>query len=66
MTTGDLQSILTLIAFVTFVGIVGWAWSARRRDAFGEAARSPLDDDAPCRPSAQAKPTVDSGSREVR
>jgi cytochrome c oxidase cbb3-type subunit 4 len=47
MTTADMQSIITLVAFLIFVGIVGWAWSGRRREAFGEAARIPLDDDAP-------------------
>ncbi len=66
MTTGDLQSLLTLIAFVTFVGIVGWAWSARRHEAFGEAARIPLDDDVPFQSCTGARPAVDSGSREAR
>ncbi len=47
MTTVDLQSLLTLITFLTFVGIVAWAWSSGRRKAFAEAASIPLDDDAP-------------------
>ncbi len=66
MTTGTLQSILTLIAFVSFIGIVWWAWSKRQQAAFSEAERIPLDDDAPYRPSAGAKSSIDSGSREVR
>ncbi|MBY0438093.1 MAG: cbb3-type cytochrome c oxidase subunit 3 [Burkholderiales bacterium] len=66
MTRGDLQSIITLIAFVAFIGIVWWAYSKRQRAAFSEAERIPLDDDAPYRPSAEAKAPIDSGSREVR
>jgi len=57
MTSGELQSLITLAAFVTFMGIVVWAWSSRRRDAFGEAARIPLDDDAPYVPGATGKPS---------
>jgi len=30
---------------ILFVGIVAWAWSARRRKDFEEAARLPLEDD---------------------
>jgi cytochrome c oxidase cbb3-type subunit 4 len=66
MTIGNLQSIITLIAFVSFIGIVWWAYSKRQRTAFSEAERIPLDDDAPYRPSAGAKPPIDSGSREDR
>jgi len=47
MTTADLQALLTLITFLTFVGIVIWAWSSGRRKAFAEAASIPLNDDAP-------------------
>lgn len=66
MTTGDLQSILTLIAFVSFIGIVWWAYSKRQQAAFSEAERIPLDDDAPYRPSAGAAAPKESGSTEVR
>ncbi|MCE2947025.1 MAG: cbb3-type cytochrome oxidase subunit 3 [bacterium] len=66
MTTGDLQSILTLIAFLSFIGIVWWAYSKRQKAAFSEAERIPLDDDAPWRPSAAAPASIDTGSREVR
>ena len=37
--------IWTVIAFVVFVGIVLWAFSARQKKRFEEAARLPLDDD---------------------
>ena len=44
-----LSGIFTVVMFVTFAGIVHWAWSARRRDAFAEAANAPfaLPDDEP-------------------
>lgn len=41
-----LQGIWTLAVFITFLGIVAWAWSRKRRKAFDEAARLPLEDDA--------------------
>jgi cytochrome c oxidase cbb3-type subunit 4 len=66
MTLGDLQSIITLIAFVAFIGIVWWAFSKRQRAAFSEAERIPLDDDAPYRPSGTAQVPDESGSREAR
>ena len=37
-----LSAIFTVVTFVTFVGIVHWAWAARRRDAFAEAANAPF------------------------
>jgi cytochrome c oxidase cbb3-type subunit 4 len=46
----DLQTLriaITVIAFVLFVGIWLWAWSARRKRAFDEAARLPFDEDEP-------------------
>ena len=44
-----LSSATTLVSFVLFVGIVGWAWSARRREAFRDAADAPfaLPDEVP-------------------
>ena len=38
----------TVLAFVAFLGIVGWAYSRRRAAAFEEAANAPfaLPDDA--------------------
>ncbi|MEO8037337.1 MAG: cbb3-type cytochrome c oxidase subunit 3 [Betaproteobacteria bacterium] len=41
----DARAGLTLISFLVFLGIVWWAWSARRKDQFDEAARLALDDD---------------------
>jgi cytochrome c oxidase cbb3-type subunit 4 len=35
------------VAFITFIGIVLWAYSGRRRQEFERAARMALDDDHP-------------------
>jgi cytochrome c oxidase cbb3-type subunit IV len=44
-----LSSIVTVVSFVTFIGIVAWAYSRKRKRAFDEAANAPFalpDDDA--------------------
>jgi len=38
-----LRSIVTVLSFVLFIGIVVWAWSARNRERFDEAARLPFE-----------------------
>ena len=40
-----LRSILTVVAFVVFIGIVFWAWSRRNKERFDEAARLPFEQD---------------------
>ena len=49
MDINDIRSLVTVASFLAFLGIVWWAYGARRRDAFDEAARSVLeeDDEAP-------------------
>lgn len=47
MDVNDLRSLITLLSFCCFIGIVVWAWSGRRKQAFHEAAMLPLDDDTP-------------------
>jgi cytochrome c oxidase cbb3-type subunit 4 len=47
MDINDLRSIITVLVFITFIGIVWWAYSDRRKQAYDEAARSVLDDDTP-------------------
>ncbi|MBL8350119.1 MAG: cbb3-type cytochrome c oxidase subunit 3 [Burkholderiaceae bacterium] len=47
MDVNDLRSIATLLMFVAFVGIVAWAWGAKRRAAFDDAAQLPFMDDLP-------------------
>ncbi len=41
-----MRSLMTVMAFATFVGIVLWAWSSRKRGDFEVAARSVLEHDA--------------------
>jgi cytochrome c oxidase cbb3-type subunit IV len=40
-----IHSIWTVMMFILFIGIVVWAWSAKRKKQFDEAARLPLEDD---------------------
>lgn len=47
MDINDLRSILTVLMFLAFIGIVWWAFSSRRKDTYDAAARIPLEDDAP-------------------
>jgi cytochrome c oxidase cbb3-type subunit 4 len=37
-----LSSVFTVLSFVIFLGIVQWAWSNRRREAFAQAANAPF------------------------
>ena len=45
MDINDLRSLVTVIAFVAFLGIVAWAYSGAARRGFEEAARLPFDED---------------------
>ncbi len=38
-----LRSIVTVVTFLVFIGIVLWAWSTRNRARFDEAARLPFE-----------------------
>ncbi|MCP4766260.1 MAG: cbb3-type cytochrome c oxidase subunit 3 [Gammaproteobacteria bacterium] len=38
-----LQSLWSIVILVTFLGIVVWAYSGKRKSAFDEAARLPFD-----------------------
>lgn len=40
-----LRSIVTVVSLVTFLAIVVWAWSARNRSQFEEAAQLPFEQD---------------------
>lgn len=40
-----LRSIVTVVAFIVFIGIVVWAWSHRNKERFDEAARLPFEQD---------------------
>ncbi len=41
-----IQSIWSIVILVTFLGIVVWAFSSKRKADFDEAARLPFDDEA--------------------
>ncbi len=41
-----LSGLVTVIWFVSFVGLCLWAWSRRRQDDYAAAARMPLDETA--------------------
>ena len=41
-----LQSIWTIVVMITFLGIVVWAFSSKRKAAFDEAARLPFEEDS--------------------
>jgi len=45
MDLNDVRTVVTVLSFGAFIGIVWWAYSSRRKSAYDEAARIPLDDD---------------------
>lgn len=45
MDINDIRSILSVTAFVSFLGIACWAWSKPRQRRFAQAAQLPLIDD---------------------
>ncbi len=50
----DMRSLYTLLSFATFIGICAWAFSARRKDDYAEAANLPFADDEPVNKHAGA------------
>jgi cbb3-type cytochrome oxidase subunit 3 len=40
-----IRSLVTVVMLASFVGIVIWAWSAKRKRAFEEASLLPFADD---------------------
>ena len=68
-----LQSLWSIVILVTFIGIVLWAYSGKRKSAFDEAARLPFDDppfddntpgvDHHSSPGKESLPTKDHRSR---
>jgi len=45
MTFTLFQSIWSIVVMITFLGIVFWAYSGKRKSAFDEAAQLPFEDD---------------------
>ncbi len=51
MDLNDLDSVVTVVSFITFIGIVMWAYSGRRKAAFEETALLPFTEDEPVDPA---------------
>ncbi len=51
----DVRSVVTLICMLTFIGIVIWAYSARRKSDFDEAAMLPFADEEPINSKEQER-----------
>jgi cytochrome c oxidase cbb3-type subunit 4 len=45
MDINDMRALVTLLAFITFLGIVFWAYHHKSRRNFDEAAQLPFADD---------------------
>jgi cytochrome c oxidase cbb3-type subunit 4 len=62
------RSVLTVLSFVSFLGVVAWAYAPRRRSRFDQDAMMPFSQQEPaaaCNPSTDAVPasTTDRGRR---
>lgn len=55
MDLNDFRMIVTVATFITFVAIVAWAYSGRRRKDYEAAARMALDED--CQASGNGSAT---------
>ncbi len=58
MDINDFRSIVTVMSFVVFIGIVFWAYSGRRKAAFDEAAQLVMDDDESGQVNVKSAPTA--------
>lgn len=45
MDTNDLRVVITVVLFISFLGIVFWSYSSRQKERFDEAANLPFADD---------------------
>jgi len=50
-----IRTTVTVLALITFLAIVAWAWSSRRRADFDAAARLPLEEDGPLNDAPREK-----------
>jgi cytochrome c oxidase cbb3-type subunit 4 len=55
MDLNDARILMTLVALVTFIGIVVWAYSSQRKQHFDRAARMALEDEEPIEPHRSGK-----------
>ena len=59
------RSLVTVLLFLLFLGIVAWAYSSRNRSAFDEAAALPfLDDDSKPSNTSNTPKTSNGGTHE--
>ncbi|GAA3906532.1 CcoQ/FixQ family Cbb3-type cytochrome c oxidase assembly chaperone [Halomonas cibimaris] len=65
MDSGDFQGVVTLVLLIAFVGIIGWAYSKRRKPDFDEAANLPFADDDD-EPPARDKPAASEDAAQSR
>jgi len=47
MDLNDIRSFVTLLSLMLFVGLMAWTWWPAHRGAHEDAARLPLEGDAP-------------------
>ncbi|AAO10967.1 CcoQ/FixQ family Cbb3-type cytochrome c oxidase assembly chaperone [Vibrio vulnificus] len=53
MDFGTIHSIYTVVLFVSFIGIVAWAYSKKRKASFDEAANLVFADEEKSSPTKQ-------------
>ena len=46
MSFSFIQALWSIVVMITFLGIVFWAYSRKRKDDFDEAARVPFEDES--------------------
>ena len=57
MDLNDARSLVTVLAFLSFIGIVVWAYGRGRKQAFDEAAALPFtEEDQPGKADAARRP----------
>jgi cytochrome c oxidase cbb3-type subunit 4 len=56
MDLNDIRSGVTVFSFLMFLGIVAWAWSRKRNEAFEAAAQLPFQE--------EARPHASTGAQE--
>ena len=62
MDAGTWRGLFTLFMFVAFLGIFFWAYSARRKGDFEEAANLPLEEDESVGSGLQTESKVPQGA----
>ena len=55
MDINDVRSLITVVSFIAFLGIVVWAYGSKRKAGFEAAARSVLDENDRDRPVGKVR-----------